>query len=401
MSPSRHTIHSVAKGGGQKKAALVSTLVALLLIVSGCTIGQQHLEQGGDPTSWIGATAWLIRADIVAQEDVREETRHLDLVVKDVLFQSPTYFWLNEFQTPALVADEKVLADITLPSTRIDLLNQSVVVALQAAGEPADLEAGVRSNDGERSHSAILILDAKWNLIEAGGNHFEVYRNVLQLYPSNPNGVLSLIADASVKLNADNEAFLAERDLTPDELEAVPDQPRALTPGPLGEWRRANGFEFPANSDQVTAESLDRWINTPPEERQLFVTPDEVIPGSDAQLELDGWVEREMVITNSDTVSEKFSWLGVRFPGVGVLGPFSSTAEEGFVTLYGFAPLNHSAELVGWVGSSFPDLTQAVVISPVPEPLWGPSNVIWIEILGNELTGYSIEAVDPDELPLP
>jgi hypothetical protein len=354
-----------------------------------------HLEGVEDPTGWIGATAWLIRAEVAGQADVRKETRHLELMIQEILYTSPTYFWLESYPTPPLAPGATVQADVTLPSTRTELRGRQVFVALQAAGDPVDLEEGTRAVDGERSYSAILIFDTNWRLIEAGGQHYDAFTEVIDLYgQQGPDHVIALINDAAGRLQSENQRFLAERDRSTEELASAASTPLGPTRGPLGEWRRSKGFE----GSQEPTPDLEEWLATPAESRQLFVLEEEVLKDSDSRLDIGAWVQREVIIRSVQDISGAYPWLGLRFPGVGVLGPFASKAEKGLVSLYGFAPVSRDAELVGWTSRSFPALDSAVLIARLPSTMWSTSDEVTVDVVLNDAGHIEVETADLDAI---
>jgi hypothetical protein len=377
------------QNGSMGHRRITALALSMGLLLGACVDSIPRGDPGGDPTNWLGATAWVVEARVTSQDDASRQRRHIDFVVLDVLYQAPTYFWSGEVATPTLVRGETVLAVIPQPSTEVDLVGETVYIALQAAGDPSELEAMVRSTDGERPYVATLIVGSDWNLIEAAGEHFDVYREVLALYGKGREALLSLIADASVPLRASNRAALRESEMSEEELEQSSPIPVPTTRGPLGEWRRANGYE----GEVQAAVSLEEWLAVPAEERQLFMIEEEVIPGSAAALGFEGWIERELVVVNPSELTVRYPWIGVRVPGVGVLGPFSLSSEVE-TSISGLLPAGLPIELVGWTESLDPDLEAAEVIGVLPETLWASGDTAWVEVIGSAEEGFELRLTD-------
>lgn len=219
------------------KGCAAALLMALSLSLSACS---PVVDDAEDPTGWIGSTAWLVEAEVLNQP-----SGNMDLRIIEVLYQSPTYFYSGKYETPNLAPGTDLPIALDQASTRVGLEGTTIYVAVQAAGSPAELEALKRANDGRRSHAAIMIFDPDWEMIEAGGGHYDKFNEVYRLYTEGDGmaRVLALIADASARLSASNDRALEENQMTPEELEASSSWTLPPTPGPLGEWRQSNGYE--------------------------------------------------------------------------------------------------------------------------------------------------------------
>ncbi len=371
---------------------LLVPLVALTLLFGACSSVDTTFSGAVDTTDYIAATTWLVEAAVKAQTDgpgapqigLRVVARQFDLEIVDVLLERPEYGWQGEvFPTPHLQTGDAVQARISAPSSDVDVEGRRIFFALQAAGDPAELEAQIRRNDGERPYAIIMMFDEEWRMIDAATGYLDQYSEVYSLYGQGRDAALALIADATAGREAKDEAL------------AVGRQPlEVTTPGPLGEWRRALGVEGP-QPEPSPSDRLEAWLVDPPEVRQLFVTDDEVIPGADRAVGVDGWVQREVVIGDVADLAAVYPWVGLRFPGVGVLGPFGLRTEEGPETgpvpLFGYFPVGVDAELVGWRSSTFPDLAAAEVIGAVPVAVWEAGDSVTVAVVGNAAAGFTLE----------
>lgn len=201
---------------------------------------------GGDPSDWIGAASWVVGAEVVSHTTDGDPLDELELAIRDVVFAQDEYYWLARFPVPELEAGSRLRVELAEPSQSVDLTGHEVFIALQASGTPDELRAGTRE-DGALAYSAILVFDRDWNLVEAGGGHFDTFTEILAEYePVDRSAVLALIADARVTHEHDNEWAIGV--IESDETEEAPERARERpqTPGPLGEWRRARGFEEPS-----------------------------------------------------------------------------------------------------------------------------------------------------------
>jgi len=359
---------------------LLPVLVVFVLVLGACSSVDARSTASEDDTAWIGATTWLVEATVTRRDDRPHNIRNLDLEINGVLFSQPTYWWLKEFPTPELRPGDVVRAELIDPSTDIDLVDRHVFVALQAAGEPGDLSVGVRAVDGRQAHAIIMLFDPEWNLIEVAGGLMGQFSEVYALYGKGKDAVVALIEDAAEVLYASNRSGGVG--------------PRPSTPGPLGEWRRALGVEG-TQPEPSPSDRLEAWLVDPPEVRQLFVADDEVIPGADAAVGVDGWVQREVVIGDVSDLAAVYPWVGLRFAGVGVLGPFGLRTDEGpetgAVPLFGYFPVGVDAELVGWRSSTLPDLAAAEVIATVPVAVWDAGESVTVAVVGNDAAGFTVE----------
>ncbi len=377
--------HPLARSGSPRSCSFAAFLAVLALVAGACSPAGTSFSGTEDATDYLAATTWLVEADVVAQEDIPPAYRYLDLVVTDVLFQKPVYVSWVEYETPELPVGTPVPAMLVAPSTKVDLKGRRAFVALQAAGSPAELERGVTEGDGLRAYAVIMVFDEQWRLIDAATGNYDQYAEVYALYGQGREAVLGLIADAIAGRKA--------RDARTEALEAGLPAPEATTPGPLGEWRREKGVEGPP-SEGTASDRLEAWLADPPEARQLFVTDDEVIPGADVAAGVDGWVQRELVIADVTDLAAAYPWVGLRFPGVGILGPFGLRTEEGPETgpvpVFGYFPAGTDAELVGWASTTFPDLTTAGVIATLPADTWAEAESVTIDVTGDPAAGFQV-----------
>ena len=370
--------------------AIVS--VAVAVAVAACSPVGFTYSGAQDTTGFIAATTWLVEADVTYQQDglpvvgigVQFLGRELDLEIVDIVFQRSEYEWSGEaFSTPRLSPGQHILAHVSAPSADIGLEGRRVFVALQAAGAPDELEAQVRRNDGKSPYAVIMLFDDQWRLVDAATGYLDQYAEVYALYGQGRDAALALIADAIAGREARDEAVAAGR--RPLEV---------TTPGPLGEWRRELGVEGPP-PEPFSSDRLEAWLADPPEARQLFVTDDEVIPGADRAVGVDGWVPREVVIADVADLAAAYPWVGLRFAGVGVLGPFGLRTEDGpdsgAVSLFGYFPAGMDAELVGWTSTTFPDLATAEVIATFPSSLWGEAGSVTVTVTGDPTTGFRLQ----------
>ncbi len=360
--------------------------ILLAVALAACGFVDDRSTDAQDATGYLAATTWVVKAEVLQQDDLPPGYRYLDLRIDDVLFEKPSYVSWVEYPTPDLPVGTVLPAMLVAPSTGVDLEGQQVFAALQAAGSPEELKAGKPEGDGVRPYAVIMVFDPEWNLLDAATGYFDQYSEVYALYGKGKDAVLALIGDALAAREA--------RDARNEAAEAGLPAPDVVTPGPLGEWRRAKGFEGDA-SESTPADRLEAWLADPPDARQLFITDDELIPGADAAAGVDGWVRRELVVTDVSDLAAAYPWVGLRFPGVGILGPFGLRTEDGSETgpvpLFGYFPAGRDAELVGWTSTAFPDLTTAQVITTLSVDTWADAESVTVAVVPDATVGFRIE----------
>lgn len=224
----------------RKAAAFVAMFVALIL--AGCDIGAA--ERGVDPTSYLGATVWLLEGTVESLEVPTSRQTLLTVRVDKVVHSEDHYFWGGvQYPLPMVDPGDFLEVDIRLPFG--DPLNrdQSYVFAVQAAGVPADLAAGKRSNDGALSHAVVAVFDGDGQVVQAALHPVEPIREVLALYGRGPDAIRGLIGDAHQASVTQNLQYAAHKGLATEQLSKSPPPAEILTGGPLGEWRRENGWE--------------------------------------------------------------------------------------------------------------------------------------------------------------
>ncbi|MPZ52631.1 MAG: hypothetical protein GEU79_07845 [Acidimicrobiia bacterium] len=89
---------------------------------------------------------------------------------------------------------------------------------------------------------------------------------------------------------------------------------------------------------------------------------------------------------------------GLRFPEVGVMGPFSTdTGGSNVASIVGYGPAVSEATLVGWTDKEFSNLGKAVPLQNVGLLEAGQTSV-WIEV-GNDgdQYAYDFEGIDEQE----
>lgn len=90
---------------------------------------------------------------------------------------------------------------------------------------------------------------------------------------------------------------------------------------------------------------LTAWLAIPPAERQLSDILVDIPRGADERLGIE-WAWREAIIVDEGGLGD-YPWVGLRFPGVGVLGPFA--VDPGTpTTVIGFGPADHPVEVIVW-----------------------------------------------------
>ncbi|GIU91578.1 MAG: hypothetical protein KatS3mg011_0484 [Acidimicrobiia bacterium] len=356
--------------------------LVLLLLVSGCSGSVGGEDNVGDPSGWIGAVSWVIEADVVSHSG-GGGVDELEVVVRDVVFARDDYYWLGRYPLPALEAGGTLKVELSGPTQGIDFTGETVILAVQAAGTPDELAAGVR-RDGGLSHSVVMVFDNTWSLVEAGGGHYQVYREIWSRYvPHDGGSLIRLLDDARVQLAYDNEQVLAAEETDGGRPDRDRFENRPSTPGPLGEWRRERGFEPPTGgADGAGEDGLGDWLAVDPARRQLPLIVEDLPPGAEQAIGGDVLVPREAVVTLDDRAAATYPWVGLRFVGVGVLGPFR-THSDGPVPIDGIGGTVSPVQVVVWNSETIEDLADAIVIAEIPAGTWKPGTRLLLQISTN------------------
>lgn len=213
-----------------------------------------------------------------------------------------------------------------------------------------------------------MIFDSNWSLLEAGGAYTSTYSEILAKYPPGEAGVRQLLADARVTTVYDNDLEAAAA--LASGAGSAPSRP--ATPGPLGEWRRTEGFEPPLNI-QHEKENLEQWLAQGPQARQLPIAEDEIIsPDQALAIDTETWAQWELYLLNPERISKTYRWVGIRIADVGVIGPFSTDSENA-IAITGLGPTHGTAELLAWKSDSVA-LDQPDLVTPLTKD-WQPPDV--------------------------
>ena len=121
------------------------------------------------------------------------------------------------------------------------------------------------------------------------------------------------------------------------------------TPGILGEWRRARGLEPVGPPGNAAQQALDRWLARPDQQRQLSDILDDLPPGADIALGVE-WVWREAAVVIDSDLRERYEWIGLRFSGIGVIGPVHLDPDAPIQPILGWGPAAHVVQIVAWSG---------------------------------------------------
>lgn len=393
IHPKRQTaehsaLHRPFQSTGNALSGSVGRLFAVMAIVAMVVVGCSSQPNGEamvcDPTFALGASQWVVEGHVVDQGGTKN-LRLLDIRVQDVLWTRDVYYWIGvKYDTPRLESGSVLTVDLPEPSTRTSLTDQTLVFVLQAAGTPDELAAGTGVN-GEVVYSIRLVLDKNWNLVEARNYTLGAYQEVFDMYPGSGLGrLVALLDDAWPAYASSNESFIAVGG-----SEASTQAIEVQTSGPLGEWRRAQGCES-ARIAQTSSDDLAAWMAAAPEQRQLPDVVEDLPAGAEAALGVT-LEARQVAVNVDDEFRSRYKWVGLRIPGVGVIGPYFVEGSEP-IGITGLLPSTRTIEIVGWTGDTVDNLADADVLGTVPSNTWTLGEDLWIEIHGTSDSGFDLQA---------
>lgn len=363
----RLTVVAIASVAAVVVIAAVARLDILPLRVPGMAFG----GSSGDHADWLGGATWVVTATV---DDTRAGWSagvfELRLTDVEVLATHPVYYWGAEHRTPAFTEAGDGWAQLSVGTRLRAPTGQRVHLVLQATGEPDELAAG-RREDGAPAIGVILLLDEDWRVLVGAGGHTRQFAELLALYGTpGLDAILALTADARVHIEWSN------RQPSDPALE----EPRPTTPGPLGAWRRANGWEHDPDAPSHEEQRLEAWLTQDPATRPLPDVDDGDFPldALAAALGTDTLVDWRVQLVGIDAFHREYPWVGLRLVDVGLYGIHSTTGHDSleFSTL---GPTDADAELVAWrradgnmVDRARPDLV-------VPLRGWRPPDAVLVD----------------------
>lgn len=364
-----------------------ATAVALVLVVglAGCSAAQGTYER--DLTGWVDGGPVTIDAQVEGVSGDGHMGEIADVVVMQVLDSSDTYnFGYDAYPTPELVVGDHIRIREGAPTNHVSLKDGRFYFVLQIYGTPEDVAAGRDAEGFDAPYFVLGVFDQTWKLIDGQRDLYPQLQGVLALYPGGLDGVRQLVADAYAKREAMAPYNVP---LTPENAALAESAPNVTTPGPLGEWRRAHGFERPDATP--TADIAAQVAATPPDRRQLPTGQEEFWPNIEESLGVSELVQWNLWVDVGKPFTDAYQWLGLRFPGVGVVGPFNTEVGKP-IGVVGYGPPSGPVEIVAWSGQSIDDLSAAVVLMRVSPTEWEPSQYLWIDATSN-VGDYTIETL--------
>jgi len=372
-----------ASGGRLAACALV---VALGLsgcspsIEAGESQGSAVSESSGDQTDWLSAGVLTIDAQVEGVSSDGQSGLIFDVLVDDVLASIDTYYFGGgEYVTPDVSGGDRITVHEGAPALDAQLEDGRFFFVLQVDGTPEDVAAGRDAHGFETPYFVLAVFDSTWQLVDAQRPLYPQLVEILALYPESLEGVGQLIADARAQF----EAMLVYAGSS-----SAGGAAEVTTPGPLGEWRRAHGYEHEAIQD-ATAEVV---AATPPELRQLPTQVEDFWPDIEESLGVGRLVEWHMEVEVGSSFAGTYHWIGIRFPGVGVIGPFS-TETGPVVPVSGFGPPAGPVEIVGWTQPDMlVDLSKAEVLLRLSASEWQPADYLWFDA-SEKVEAYKVETL--------
>lgn len=388
-------LRSGPKGRGVLRAGLAMLVVAtVILLVAACapTGAGSYQSPDYDPTASLGGVVWIVDGEVLGLGSGPHGSQTLEVRVNDVLWRRDYYFlWGERFDTPVVESGSTIRVTVFERSTKADLAGR-MFLGLDADGTPEEFAAGVDA-DGLSPYGLRVAFDPDWNLVEAPHGAFDAVSEVLDLYPGQGlERVVALVDDAWVGLEAENEAAMAEM-AAADPAKAPRFVPPA-TPGPLGQWRRAHGYEVDEAQREVdearqAGGELAAWLAQDPVRRQLPTIPEDFPPGAEDALGVGRFVERRGVVVVDDAFLKVYVAVGVRVPGIGVLGPFF-VDPSGIGDASGLMPPGRTVEIVAWTQDEVSDLADAEVLATVTPRAWKPGSDLWVEAVDDGHGGFAV-----------
>ncbi|MPZ52630.1 MAG: hypothetical protein GEU79_07840 [Acidimicrobiia bacterium] len=261
----------------------------------------------------------VVEADIVAVTPWEEYDywSEWELEVRSVLLTTEAYRWGGaSHETPQVRRGDQVVAAFPGKGYGDALVGRTYFLAMAARGPFEEMDDSVRGYPAS-PFSTMLVFDDQWSPVAVrsadhwGGSDAAIrgYQEILELYDGSPRDrALALVTDA---IRSD----LPEVGITVDGQEVAPlqkpeSQDGEWTPGGLGEWRRANGWEMgPDSAEAATQHFVKEWEANPAAERQLPVV--EVDEQFGALQKLVGEVVfRDVTVVTTDRFVEEYPWMG-------------------------------------------------------------------------------------------
>jgi hypothetical protein len=141
-------------------------------------------------------------------------------------------------------------------------------------------------------------------------------------------------------------------------------------------------------NEQANEVAQDDWAHQDPEYRQLPQSRDE-IPGLENAVGREV-VESEFLVVLDDVPQEEWpTFIGVRFPSVGVLGPFSVESDIAIADLLGVMPTSGAAQILAWYDEEpLPGEETKLMTLTIP-PHWDPAaEVLMLTLSSNVAKGH-------------
>lgn len=379
---------------------LVGTLVVLVLLASCGSTDDPDAEpdvQGGvpaDPTGWLEIVAWVVAADIIEEREGRPGSElELRLANTELLHTTPTHPHHSRLDFTEIGSD---WANLNVHDSGRSYLGERVLLALLGTGTRAEQLAGEQEN-GALVLAVVMILDEDGNLLEAVSRNTELYRELLALYgPPGLDAVISLVDDGrTLAIWSANRVDPDDPD-NPD-FDPGPLPPRPATPGPLGEWRRANGWESDPDAPSPEQQQFEAWLASDPATRLLPDIDDGELPLDElaAALGTDTLVDWRVYLLHIDALERDYPWVGLRLVDVGMFG-LLNTAGHRVLDFSTLGPPDAAAELLAWrePDSQAVDLTRPDLVVALPG--WRPPDVVLID-LRDSLERPAIRTTDEDD----
>lgn len=99
---------------------------------------------------------------------------------------------------------------------------------------------------------------------------------------------------------------------------------------------------------QNEQELADWYIGLTPEQRQLPQTSEDIPESALGAVGADSWESWKIVVLYDEKSAEGMASVGIRFDGVGFLGPYEMSSDETVIQIDGLGPVDVAGEFIWW-----------------------------------------------------
>ena len=338
--------------------------VVVTLFMTACTGTTFEMEEPLDPADILGAAQYAVVVELADKSEIgpAKDQRQWTGTVSDVAW-SAGQAWTGgekvEVRTPS-VGSSFTFAG----SGRLELGQATVVVVVRDIVYQDDV-----------MHLALLVLDEDW-------------RPVAGTEPLLAAGIAAAVDAAGEASSLNSVVRVLDESVTFNDARNT-DPGTKSEPKLVRAAREAAGIASGSSPEKA---SLEAWLATPAEARQLSSELDDMPPSADTELGVD-WVWREAAIVPTAEFVANFDWVGLYFPDVGVIGPFALNDADEPTVIMGFGPAGSPVQLLAWVDKeAIPGEgeTLATLDQWAGDKLEAEPEALWVTVAGSQDVGIEV-----------